>query len=400
LAKDEIRLYLQEFYLFNSEEIAKVNVIVAVACTMVLISANICHGIIGYFRQPRAKKAHRAPMSAGGREMLTIGLLFLAVGGSIKYLLEVPYAFGWLDYGVPGSVAAFGYLAYGAVFFLTTWSWQYARRSFPLILALVLFEMTVGMLLFNKTEVLTVLIIFLIAFLRQKVTLARLGSITVIILFCFATIVPIVSDGRAELSRLKDEASLTQRLAILENVIENTENSEYTDPKNSAAVRLSYVNQASFAVRRYDTGQPGNSFVNILAVFIPRALWPEKPIITEVGNQFYAEATGNSQFSAASPGVFADCYWNFGWPGVILLMIPMGIVLLLLSRYSLDVVRRELWLYFPVVLMGMRIGFRTDGFFVVDIVGGTVILVSLHFVLKFADRFVFPLLRQPTIAAT
>jgi hypothetical protein len=129
-------------------------------------------------------------------------------------------------------------------------------------------------------------------------------------------------------------------------------------------------------------------------------LWPEKPIITDIGSKFYGAATGNALDSAASPGVFADCYWNFGWPGVILLMIPMGGILLLVSRYSLDVVRRELWLYFPVVLLGMRIGFRTDGFFVVDIIGGTVILVGLHLVLKFADRFVFPLLRQPTKAAT
>ena len=105
-----------------------------------------------------------------------------------------------------------------------------------------------------------------------------------------------------------------------------------------------------------------------------------------------------SATSSASPGLFADAYWNFGWIGVVVCMSVVGVVEAFLSRYTLDVVRREAWLYFPVVLMGMQIGFRTDGFFVIDIVGGTVILVCVHFVLKFIDRFVLPLLRQPAIA--
>src|SRR5262249_33735484 len=161
------------------------------------------------------------------------------------------------------------------------------RNVFPLVLALVMLAITIGILMFNKTEVLTVLMMFLLALLRQKVTLARLGCVTVVIVLCFTTIVPIVTDGRAELARRKVEAvGLTERFAILENAIENRRGGEDTRPENSAAARLSYANQASFAVHQYDVGQPGNSFVNVLAVFIPRFLWPEKPIITNIGTEF------------------------------------------------------------------------------------------------------------------
>ena len=124
--------------------------------------------------------------------------------------------------------------------------------------------------------------------------------------------------------------------------------------------------------------------------------WPDKPITTQSAVDFNIAATGIAT-SASSPGLFAEAYWNYGWTGVILLMMPLGLLLALLSRYAIDVFHRESWLYFPVVLLAMRIGFRTDGYYVPDILGALVILISLQLVLYLLDRFELTLFKNPMI---
>ncbi len=394
LASAETRQYLEAYFLFSGEQIAEVNLIVAAGCVLVLVTANVFQAIIGDGR-PKLQSGRRyAQTGASGNETLAAGLLFLFLGSTIKYLFVVPYAFGLIDYTLPGAISALSNFDYAAVFFLTVWSRERARGAFPIVAAYVLFDMMIGVLMLAKTEVMTVLMVFLLAFLRRRMTVRRLGIVAAVVVFCFMALVPIVDQGRAELASRIQGGTLSDRLEILSDVIGGRTSYRRATDVQEAAVRISYVNQATFAVSQYDMGNPGNSFSTVLAVFIPRFLWPDKPIVTDIGVQFNFAATGGAT-SASSPGLFAEAYWNFGWPGVVLLMIPLGIILAVLSRYALNIVHRELWLYFPAILLAMRIGFRTDGYFVADVVGGTVILVSLHLVLSLLDRFVLGMLRYP-----
>jgi hypothetical protein len=75
--------------------------------------------------------------------------------------------------------------------------------------------------------------------------------------------------------------------------------------------------------------------------------------------------TGNQ----VGAGVFAESYWNLGWAGVTLAMMLLGAILFWLSRLALSVMQREAWIYMPVLFMGVRMGIRIDGSFVVDVVG-------------------------------
>jgi hypothetical protein len=205
------------------------------------------------------------------------------------------------------------------------------------------------------------------------------------VVLTYVSLVPIVSVGRAELWERygsHGEANFTERLAIVSRAITVA---RYEPTASHGMTRLSYTNQATFAVHEYDSLRPGASFVNVLAVFVPRALWPDKPIITQMANEFNASATGNLN-SASSPGLFAEAYWNFGWPGVVLVMPALGIILAAFSRYALWVIRSGSWFYFPVLLLALRMGFRTDGYFVADIVGATVLAVALHLLLMPLDH--------------
>jgi hypothetical protein len=96
----------------------------------------------------------------------------------------------------------------------------------------------------------------------------------------------------------------------------------------------------------------------------------------------------NSNKSAALPGFFAEAYWNYGWLGIVILMIPLGAVLGLMTRYTEWVFREGRWIYFPVVLLGLKVGFRADGSLVSDVAGTAVFMVALHIAILFAERMV------------
>jgi hypothetical protein len=65
----------------------------------------------------------------------------------------------------------------------------------------------------------------------------------------------------------------------------------------------------------------GESYLTILALPIPRALWPEKPgtVGKLAGEVFYGVKAG------IPPGAVAESYWNFHVPGVVLLFFLFGI---------------------------------------------------------------------------
>ena len=54
-------------------------------------------------------------------------------------------------------------------------------------------------------------------------------------------------------------------------------------------------------------------------------------------------------------------------PVIPILMVPLGIILAVFSRYSLAMMGQERWLHMPVILLGVWAGFHVDGWYVVDI---------------------------------
>jgi len=372
IASAERRAYMQAFFRFFSEDMAKANLIFVFSVLVVLLVANGCLLAIGSDREnPQTRHS--------GGAMFAAGLLFIGVGAAIKYLLVVPHLFGLTDFVLPGAVGTLGRLTLAGIFLLTAWSRAHARSMLPLIISFVALEMLIGVLAFNKTELLSTLLMFLLGFMWPRPTFVRLAVAAFLIVLTYTSVVPIVNSGRAELWNKYGslgEADFSERLDILVRAKDAP-----ADPTASRGLtRLSYTNQATFAVHEYDSLRPGSSFIYVLAVFVPRALWPDKPIITQVGKDFNASATGN-EYSSSSPGLFAEAYWNFGWPGVVLVMAALGAILAVFSRYTLWVIHSGLWFYFPVVLIALRMGFRTDGFFVGDIAGASVLAVALHVLL-------------------
>jgi len=75
--------------------------------------------------------------------------------------------------------------------------------------------------------------------------------------------------------------------------------------------------------------QHGRLYTYMLVTFIPRALWEDKPSVSEA-NQFYQVAYGLTDQDrlgtvSIAVGTVAESFINFGWWGPFLVMIPLGI---------------------------------------------------------------------------
>ncbi len=75
--------------------------------------------------------------------------------------------------------------------------------------------------------------------------------------------------------------------------------------------------------------QHGRLYSYMLVTLIPRALWPDKPSVSDA-NQFYQVAYGLTAPErldrvSIAVGTVAESFINFGWWGPFLIMIPLGI---------------------------------------------------------------------------
>jgi hypothetical protein len=176
------------------------------------------------------------------------------------------------------------------------------------------------------------------------------------------------------------------RIDIIRNYASQDSGATEIDTQ-TALMRLSYVNVGTYAVNEFDSGIPGDTFRYAAVFFIPRFLWPEKPVLTEISNELNFSATGNFG-SAVSTGLGVEFYWNFGWLGILVGGLGMGTLLYLWSLYSIRVQEVGAWHLFAVVLLGMKMGTRSDGFFVVDVLSPFLLATLGHFALSVVDKVI------------
>jgi hypothetical protein len=222
--------------------------------------------------------------------------------------------------------------------------------------------------------------------------LLRLGVGAVVAAAIFASLQPMIGFGRErtiELGAGRQMATLDDRWSIFTSYLRGDRPKKPgEDEAQGAMSRFSYVNAATMVVAWYDLGRPGNTFENALAAFVPRLLWPDKPDISGSGRELYTEATGNVGTSI-SPGLPAEVYWNFGWWGIPLLMLPLGVVLAVLAHAGTRIMAQERWLYLPVVLMSIQVGTRIDGSYVGDYIGAPVTIGVMYLLLRGLEILLF-----------
>jgi hypothetical protein len=388
IVSDEARAYLETFYAFSDEELTKLNLIVTCCVLAVLVSSSLTQSFINsYWPEGRVRRA--AIDAAAALRLRNYGLAFLLIGSSIKYFVVIPTLMGWTNVEVPGAIVSLGTMSVCGIYLLTIWSLSARPIMFVVVCAVVAAEILSGLLLLEKWESLITTVAFLMAFLIQKPSYKRVMIAVAVVAFMFKVMQPLVSFARYEAQiRGSDRPSFAERLTFLKAYFESSEIEAGSLDSESALLRLSYVNAGTFAIARYDNGYPGDSFDIIFIVLVPRLLWPEKPVLNQ-GIAFANLAQPGQESNNVSPGFFAEAYWNFGWLGIPIVMVPFGIVLAILSKYSLTMLRRQEWILLPVLFISMRIGLSVENHFVTTVVGSLAIIVGFHCV-ALVLRTLFP----------
>ncbi len=306
-------------------------------------------------------------------------LVFLAIGLPVKYLVALPYEFGLLDVMLPGSVyslESFATLAVLTTAYLSRTSTAWRTAFF----CLFTLEVAVGLARFSKQAFLVVLIL---AALGRFLASRRRGELClsiVVVSVTYIVLTPMVTWSRIELiDRVGNfyEAPLSLRFQVAGEAVQALRNGTLSEGQIAQAwwQRLCYANIQALVMRRHDAGHASDSLSLAVYSFIPRALWPGKPNMTRIGVEVTQLAYGHRGGSTGI-GVFAEAYWNVGWAGVVGVSIYIGLLFAMLSRFALRTMQRGQWLYLPCIFIGIKMGFRLDGWFAADFVGTVFICVT------------------------
>jgi len=327
-------------------------------------------------------------ISPSNFSMIVFGSMCLIVGSAVNYFVIFPQIVGWINLSLFSTLANLSVLSWLGYFMVIFWGLENRRREFviwPICLALG--ECMIGFFAASKSVMLMPLVMVSIAFIYHHRSLFRITIFAGCFVSLFMFLSPIVTHVRDMNGRYFDGAAPVKDIPglYLSYFTTGAESDQFADVE-TGWMRLSFVNAGTFVINQYDHGMPGNSYRYWAVVWIPRIIYPEKPIITDVGRELSYAANGNYN-SSSSAGLAAESYWNGGWLLSISIAILLALVFGLWTIYSYEVIQRKAWHLFFIVLIGMRMAIRVDGAFVSDIEGPIALEVLAHIALELMNRF-------------
>lgn len=300
----------------------------------------------------------------------TVAIMFLLIGGaSVMYL--APYTLGLREGVTLGIVHTASDLVLVGVVLAVALHGRSARWLTPAGTAVATAYCLLGVAAFNKTMVvLGVLALTIGASLRIGSRRALAVGLGVIVGFL---VVFAGSMNAARPVEFPEGAGLDARV---EYVRESALSGDALDFAQLYSLwgRFSYLPVQVAAMRLHDFGNGGDSLRLLPWVAVPRALFPQKPIITSSGPELYTKITGN-EGSSLGLGAFADGYYNLGWLGVPLFGTMVGIILGFTSKVARMVVSSGGLVWLPMALFGAYMAVRIDGSFISDQWGSFIMIL-------------------------
>ncbi|HUP22928.1 MAG TPA: hypothetical protein VNB06_08305 [Thermoanaerobaculia bacterium] len=228
-----------------------------------------------------------------------------------------------VDVGFLGSVGGLVSRGSEIFIFLMAWHWYGRNRLFPRwtrgLLFLALGADVLHSLLFSymRGEIAYPLFMFFAAVVLRKALSARLIATAVAALLLIGLVYGPIGElrqgGSVGAKRVEDVvySYQSERWHATESVLTLVARSNYLG-----------VLTAVFGVVQQDGFYQGSTLSYLIYVFIPRAIWPGKPIIAP-GQWFAAKLGRGTQLApgrfsnAIAPTLAGEFYMNFGWLGAI-----------------------------------------------------------------------------------
>lgn len=389
---EETQALILTFFGFTGSELLKYNVVLVVFCAAFSLTPLLYRIFVDNAFRQTIHVGRLFSIEPSNVSLQYTALIFMAVGSAAKYIIVLPFLFGLVRGEYPLFIGQLALLDNIGIFMSLVWSLRHRPYFTPFIVSYGIFAMIVAVLTFSKTEVILPAIMMSAAYVYVRPSIFKMGVAMAFILITFNAIQPIVMHGRAWVNRccagIDAPVGLEERISILSNYFTG-EALTIDNNVNYAVVRFSYANIGSYVVSARDNGWPGDSLKYAATVFIPRVIWPDKPVITDIARDLNIAITGNPNSSVA-PGFAAEGYWDGGWLGVVFFALFIGFVSHLWSLYAVEVQRAGAWHLFIIVLLGVRLGTRFDGFLVVDFLGPIGYAVIGHIIIVFLNRTLAP----------
>jgi hypothetical protein len=353
-------------YVFGSEEaIARLSASrlalthVELARTNLLVAVGIGFAFLGFGAYAMLSRRERIPpgqLASRSLPLPQVAVLFLTLGALLRYGLLLPNEFGITDFIVPGTVTsagnlfALGLAVTGYLAVLRGGRWRL------LFWSLLLPNLFAAVLQFSKTAAIINLLVPAFGSYLAHRRLPRLVLWVLASAVLFAAMQPLVDYGRGVIQAETGEigrASIARRVDIAVEFARGTRADHFAERDQAAWTRLAYAGPQAYAMSLHDSGILGTSLQNAWLLFIPRFVWPEKPVVLGPGAEFYEVVTGRrGTFLGLS--VYGDAYWQAGWTGVAIFSMLMGMLFGWFSSNALKWMSAGALLYLPVVLLGLE----------------------------------------------
>lgn len=307
--------------------------------------------------------------------------IFVTVGGCTKIFVLWPFQLGMID-SIPVSIvySLSGLLVVAMFIFARYWqSFDLLSRSFGI--CLVLLQVALGLIAYNKTDVLLPLIAFSIGAFIAQPQKGRVFVAVLALVLTYMLITPLINYARVESARIITVASqpLTagDRIETLLTFYDVQGN--VRDPSGHSMawwMRLNYLPSQNAAVYFHRIGMGSDDLERLLWIFVPRFLYSNKPNMTSAGVDLTEKIAGH-QSSSTGIGIFVDGYYIMGWLGVLFASVSYGVMLRIYSEIAKPVIESHATVMLPLVFMGIFLGMRTDGWWLTDVVGAAVIAAGI-----------------------
>jgi len=196
-------------------------------------------------------------------------------------------------------------------------------------ISVLLAALALGVLSASKTAALTpVLAMVAGLWLSYRGRWIMLVAAVSCIVFYFGPLAPTINAIRNDPRYDPRMNSLADRVRILSDLTVNPILAESDEGGTIEALltRFSATPFQSFLINEYREGRPGDSLADSWTALVPRALWPEKPIVTRFGLELYERVFQVTDAnSILAPTYTGEAYWNYGWIGLVGISILLGI---------------------------------------------------------------------------
>lgn len=207
-----------------------------------------------------------------------------------------------------------------------------------------------------------------------------------LVFLVFAVSQSFISDARVQVFERTgtfDQANYIDRAEIILDVLGAelaSAGSSDEDRRQGWWTRLSYANVQAEAIRLREQGYRHSSIDEVWMYFVPRAVWPDKPILGQHGLVFYRLVTGREDAqSFLGLSIYGDLYWQYGWAGVVIGGSLIGWLFAMLASRSISAMRRREFILLPFVLLALNMAILgPTGFVTSAIIGPLPMLIAYY----------------------